>query len=153
MWFLKIIVSKILKKMVISAGLRMFVLMRFTLGKEERLKSKKLIGRLYEEGKVIKVFPLRMVYIQTEHTSKFPAQVGVSVPKRNFKKAVDRNRIKRLLRETYRKEKHTIYETVDKPYVFMISYLARDEWKYADLEHKMKKLLTQFITEVTQDEK
>ncbi|MDX8552357.1 ribonuclease P protein component [Tenacibaculum sp. 1B UA] len=139
--------------MVISAGLRMFVLMRFTLGKEERLKSKKLIGRLYEEGKVIKVFPLRMVYIQTEHTSKFPAQVGVSVPKRNFKKAVDRNRIKRLLRETYRKEKYTIYETVDKPYVFMISYLARDEWKYADLEHKMKKLLTKFITEVTQDEK
>nr|WP_299031897.1 ribonuclease P protein component [uncultured Tenacibaculum sp.] len=127
--------------------------MRFTLGKEERLKSKKLIGRLYEEGKIIKVFPLRMVYIQAEHTSKFPAQVGVSVPKRNFKKAVDRNRIKRLLRETYRKEKHTIYEAVDKQYVFMISYLARDEWKYADIEHKMKKLLTKFITEITQDEK
>uniref|UniRef100_UPI00343569FC ribonuclease P protein component n=1 Tax=uncultured Tenacibaculum sp. TaxID=174713 RepID=UPI00343569FC len=131
----------------------MFAPMRFTLGKEERLKSKKLIGRLYEEGKIIKVFPLRMVYIQAEHTSKFPAQVGVSVPKRNFKKAVDRNRIKRLLRETYRKEKHTIYEAVDKQYVFMISYLARDEWKYADIEHKMKKLLTKFITEITQDEK
>ena len=131
----------------------MFVPMRFTLGKEERLKSKKLIGKLYEEGKTIKVFPLRMVYVQTEHTSKFPAQVGVSVPKRNFKKAVDRNRIKRLLRETYRKEKHTIYEAVDKPYVFMISYLAKDEWKYADIEHKMKKLLTLFLAETSKDEK
>lgn len=127
--------------------------MKFTLGEQERLKSKKLLGKLYEEGKSIKVFPLRMVYIQTEHTSKFPVQVGVSVPKRNFKKAVDRNRIKRLLRETYRKEKHTVYDGVNQPYVFMISYIARDEWKYADLEHKMKKLLTLFIAETTKDEK
>ena len=127
--------------------------MKFTLGKQERLKSKKLIGRLYEEGKVIKKFPLRMVYIQTEHTSKFPAQVGVSVPKRNFKSAVDRNRIKRLLRETYRKEKHTVYDTLGKPYVFMISYIARDEWKYADLAHKMQQLLTRFINETTDDKK
>ncbi|WP_299156168.1 ribonuclease P protein component [uncultured Tenacibaculum sp.] len=127
--------------------------MKFTLGEQERLKSKKLLGKLYEEGKSIKVFPLRMVYIQTEHTSKFPVQVGVSVPKRNFKKAVDRNRIKRLLRETYRKEKYTVYDGVDKPYVFMISYIARDEWKYVDLEHKMKKLLTLFIAETTKDEK
>lgn len=127
--------------------------MKFTLGEQERLKSKKLLGKLYEEGKSIKVFPLRMVYVQTEHTSKFPVQVGVSVPKRNFKRAVDRNRIKRLLRETYRKEKHTVYDGVNQPYVFMISYIARDEWKYADLEHKMKKLLTLFIAETTKDEK
>ena len=127
--------------------------MKFTSGKQARLKSKKLIGKLYEEGKSIKVFPLRMVYIQTEHTSKFPAQVGVSVPKRNFKSAVDRNRIKRLLRETYRKEKHTVYDAVGKPYVFMISYIARDEWKYADLAHKMQQLLTRFINETTDDKK
>ena len=122
--------------------------MRFTLGKEERLKSRKLIGRLYAEGKSIKVFPLRMVYIQTEHTSEYPAQVGVSVPKRNFKRAVDRNRLKRLLRESYRKEKHIVYSELNKPYVFMISYLAKEEWKYADIELKMKKLMTLFIAEI-----
>ncbi|WP_422089887.1 ribonuclease P protein component [Tenacibaculum ovolyticum] len=127
--------------------------MRFTLGQQERLKSKKLIGKLYEEGKSIKVFPFRMVYIQTEHTSKFPVQVGVSVPKRNFKSAVDRNRIKRLMRETYRKEKHTIYDAVKSPHVFMISYIARDEWEYADLARKMKQLLTLFIAETTENEK
>ena len=126
--------------------------MKFTLGAQERLKSRKLIGRLYTEGKVIKAFPLRMVYIQTKHTSGFPAQVGVSVPKRNFKKAVDRNRIKRLLRETYRKQKYTVYDAANKPYVFMISYIARDEWTYADIERKMKKLLTLFVAEITKDE-
>ena len=127
--------------------------MRFTLGQEERLKSKKLIGKLYEEGKSIKVFPLRMVYVPAKQEMKFPVQVGVSVPKRNFKKAVDRNRIKRLLREVYRKEKQVVYDGVKEPYVFMISYIAKDEWKYADLEHKMKKLLTLFLAETSKDEK
>ena len=127
--------------------------MRFTLGKEERLKSKKLIEKLYEKGKSIKVFPLRMIYLQTEHTSNYPAQLGVSVPKRNFKRAVDRNRIKRLLRESYRKEKYSIYSETEKPFVFMISYLAKEEWKYADVEIKMKKLVSNFITEVKKYEK
>lgn len=126
--------------------------MKYTLGKEERLKSRKIIGRLYEEGKVIKAFPLRMVYLQTAHTSDFPCQVGVSVAKRNFKKAVDRNRIKRLLRENYRLQKYTVYSAVEKPYVFMISYLARDIWKYEDIEAKMNKLLTKFIEEINSNE-
>ncbi|PQJ21868.1 ribonuclease P protein component [Tenacibaculum sp. SG-28] len=127
--------------------------MKLSLGKEERLKSKKLIGNLYAEGKSIKVFPLRMVYLQTEHTSTYPAQVGVSVPKRNFKRAVDRNRIKRLLRECYRKEKSLVYNEISKPYVFMISYLAKEEWSYGDLEAKMIKLLNTFVKEVHIDEK
>ncbi|MBE7629277.1 ribonuclease P protein component [Tenacibaculum piscium] len=126
--------------------------MKFTLGKQERLKSKKLLGKLYEEGKSIKVFPLRMVYIQTEHSSKFPVQVGVSVAKRNFKSAVDRNRLKRLLRETYRKEKYTVYDAVQKPHIFMISYIAKDHWSYADLALKMKKLLTLFVAEINKEE-
>ena len=127
--------------------------MKYTLGKEERLKSRKIIGRLYGEGKSIKVFPLRMVYLQTMHTSDYPCQVGVSVPKRNFKRAVDRNRIKRLLRESYRLEKYTVYSEAKKPYVFMISYLARDEWKYADIHEKMKKSLLKFTEEINGDEK
>ncbi|CAA0155765.1 ribonuclease P protein component [Tenacibaculum maritimum] len=122
--------------------------MKFTLGKEERLKSKKLIGRLYSEGKSVKIFPLRMVYLQANHTSNFPAQIGVSVPKRNFKKAVHRNRIKRLLRETYRKQKYTVYNSLNEPYVFMISYLAKDEWAYSDIERKMDKLLNSFVSEI-----
>ncbi len=129
--------------------------MKQTLGKEERLKSKTLIGKLYKEGKSVKSFPLRLVYIQTEHTSKYPAQVGVSVPKRNFKKAVDRNHLKRLLRETYRKQKQLVYNTIDKPYVYMISYIGKEKCTYAEIEIKMEQLLKSFTAQIkrTKDEK
>ena len=122
--------------------------MKFTLGKQERLKSRKLIGRLYAEGNSVKSFPLRMMYLQTLHTSNFPAQVGVSVAKRNFKKAPDRNRLKRLMRETYRLQKGIVYDNLENPYVFMISYIGREEMPYEDLFSKMNKLLTLFIEEV-----
>lgn len=125
-------------------------MMKQTLGKQERLKSKTLLGKLYKEGSSVKSFPLRMVYIQAEHTSKYPAQVGVSVPKRNFKKAVSRNRIKRLLRETYRKQKQFVYNSIDKPYVFMISYIGKEELSYAEIEVKMEKLLKAFVDKINQ---
>jgi len=121
--------------------------MKHTLGKEERLKSKKLIERLYQEGNSVKTFPLRMMFLQTEHTSGFPAQVGVSVAKRNFKLAVDRNRLKRLMRESYRLQKEIVYNNLDKPYIFMISYLGKEEWKYDELFLKMEKLLKMFVDE------
>ncbi len=124
-----------------------FVKMKNTLGKLERLKSKKLIEKLYEQGSSVKSFPLRMVYLQTKHTSDFPAQVGVSVSKRNFKSAVDRNRIKRLLRESYRLQKEILYDHLQTPYVFMISYLGKEEIKYEEMYAKMTKLLTLFVAE------
>ncbi|WP_095074878.1 ribonuclease P protein component [Tenacibaculum jejuense] len=127
--------------------------MKFTLGKQERLKSRKLITQLFSEGKSVKVFPLRMVYLQTDHFSNFPVQCAVSVPKRNFKKAVDRNRIKRLLRESYRLQKNIVYSEVDKPYVFMISYLAKEEWQFANLKNSMEKLLVKFTEKISEDEK
>ena len=122
--------------------------MKHTLGKQERLKSRKLIERLYQEGNSVKTFPLRMMFLQTTHTSDFPCQIGVSVPKRNFKLAVDRNRIKRLMRETYRLQKEIVYDNLETPYVFMISYLGKEEWKYEDLYPKMEKLLMLFVSEV-----
>jgi ribonuclease P protein component len=125
-----------------------FVIMKYTLGKEERLKSRKLIERLYEEKNSVKAFPLRMIYLQTKHTSDFPAQVGVSVSKRNFKLAVDRNRIKRLMRESYRLQKEIVYDNLDKPYVFMISYLGKQECTYDEMFLKMEKLLKRFIEEI-----
>ncbi|MBU3010938.1 ribonuclease P protein component [Polaribacter vadi] len=119
--------------------------MKFTLGKQERLKSRKLIEKLYKEGNSVKAFPLRMVYLQTVHTSDFPAQVGVSVAKRNFKRAPHRNRLKRLMRETYRLQKEIIYNNLEEPYVFMISYIGKEEKPYEELFSKMNKLLNLFI--------
>ena len=119
--------------------------MKNTLGKQERLKSKKLIERLYTEGKSIKVFPFRLVFLQTEHTSDFPTQFGFSVSKRKFKKAVDRNRIKRLMRETYRLQKSIIYNNLELPHVFMISYIGAEEFPYQELYQKMEKLLNLLV--------
>ncbi len=124
-----------------------FVNMKHTLGKEERLKSKKLIERLYTERNSVKAFPLRMIFLQTEHTSNFPAQVGVSVPKRNFKSAVDRNRLKRLMRESYRLQKEIVYNNLEKPYIFMISYIGKEACNYDEMFLKMEKLLTRFADE------
>jgi ribonuclease P protein component len=126
--------------------------MKFTLGKQERLKSKKLIDRLYAEGNSVKAFPLRMVYLETEHTSDFPAQVGVSVGKRNFKKAPDRNRLKRLMRETYRLQKDIVYNSIEKPYIYMISYIGKEEKSYEVLFSKMDKLLNLFVEQVKSKE-
>ena len=60
----------------------------------ERLKGKKQIEKLFVSGRSVGVFPLRLVFLKTEETNK----VGVSVSKKNFKSAVNRNKIKRLLR-------------------------------------------------------
>ncbi|WP_296634926.1 ribonuclease P protein component [Polaribacter sp.] len=122
--------------------------MKYTLGKKERLKSKKLIEKLYKEGTSVKAFPLRMVFLQTEHTSDYPAQVGVSVAKRNFKKAPDRNRLKRVMRESYRLQKEIVYNNLELPYVFMISYLGKEEKNYEEIYTKMNKLLNLFIKDI-----
>lgn len=126
--------------------------MKYTLGKKERLKSRKLIEQIYLEGNSIKTFPLRMVYVQAKHTSDFPVQAGFSVAKRNFKLAVHRNRIKRLLRETYRLQKEIVYNNVSEPYVFMITYLGKEEMSYNELYQKMEKLLTLFIDTIKKKE-
>lgn len=126
--------------------------MRLTFGKEEKLKSRKLIQRLFEEGKSLKKFPVRLVFLQTNHTSSFPIQASFSVPKRNFKKAVDRNRIKRLMREAYRLQKNEIYKTLQEPYIFMITFIGTDEPTFSEVDQKIRKVLSLFIQEIKNQE-
>ncbi|NCT10082.1 MAG: ribonuclease P protein component [Flavobacteriia bacterium] len=121
--------------------------MKLTLGKLERLKSRKLIEKLFAEGKSVKKFPLRMVFLQTSHTSTFPMQAGFSVPKRNFKRAVDRNRLKRLLRETYRLRKEILYTKLEKPTICMISYIGKEEISFEEMYSKMTILLQLLLKE------
>ncbi len=78
---------------------------QFTLSRNERLKSRKQIELLFREGIHINVFPLRLSYITNKCDDEEPLQIGVGVSARWFKKAVDRNRIKRLLREAWRLQK------------------------------------------------
>ncbi|HEY8970459.1 MAG TPA: ribonuclease P protein component [Puia sp.] len=78
---------------------------RFTLGKDQRLKSRKRIERIFREGKSINVFPYRVYYMLENTSTGYSLQAGFGVSSRHFKKAVDRNRIKRLTREAYRLNK------------------------------------------------
>ena len=82
--------------------------MNFTYPKNERLKSKTTIGLLFSEGKSVSKYPLRLVYRDEKGEVDEKIKIGVSVSKKYFKKAVDRNYFKRVLRETYRLNKHLL---------------------------------------------
>ena len=82
-----------------------------TFGKNERLKSSLAIQNLLKNGKTMSIFPLKIYWdLSTDPHQKYPARMAVSVPRRKIRKAVDRNRMKRLLRESYRQNKNIIYE-------------------------------------------
>jgi len=82
---------------------------RFTFGRDQRLKSRKQIERVFREGKSMNVFPFRVYFfIQPLVDGRQALQTGVGASRRNFKKAVDRNRIKRLTREAYRLKKESL---------------------------------------------
>ena len=87
---------------------------QFTLGKNERLKSRKQIEQLFSEGKNFPLAPFRIYYLVTPLTanSSSTLQFGAGVSAKNFKRAVDRNRIKRLTREAYRLQKKQLQETL-----------------------------------------
>jgi ribonuclease P protein component len=83
---------------------------RFGFGREEKLKSRKQIDELFVKGKSFTSFPIRVSYRFLPGEARLEA--GVTASKKNFKKAVDRNRIKRLLREAYRLQKPGLAEIV-----------------------------------------
>ena len=122
--------------------------MQFTFNKQEKLKSKKYIEQLFIEGKSVSAYPLKLIYLKMNHDGQYPIKVGVSVSKRKFKSAVKRNRIKRLLREAYRKQKHIIYENCSDNYIFMFLYIDENEQNYVFIEEKMTNLLQKFLQKI-----
>lgn len=107
-----------------------------TYPEKEKLKSRKLIKKVFEEGKTIKSYPVLIRYVQIENDSN---NVGVSVSKRNFKKAVDRIRIKRQLREAYRLNKEELTHSGSK-FAVMIIFIGRKEIPSAKLYETIKLL-------------
>lgn len=116
--------------------------MRFTLGKEKKLKSKKAITELFESGSSIRKGALRLKYAQ-KHTSD-QHKCAFSVPKRFFKHAVDRNRVKRLLRESYRLQQHDLPVLENKHLNLMWIYQSH---KLPD-QDQIKKLMQSVIKQL-----
>lgn len=109
--------------------------------KTERLKSEKAISALFSSGQSVSVFPLRLVYRKSEEEHP-EIKFGVSVSKRYFRNAVDRNYVKRLLREAYRHQKALIRDAT--AYDFMLIFQSRSTIPYRELEQKTADLFRKF---------
>ncbi|MBG6133082.1 ribonuclease P protein component [Aquimarina sp. EL_43] len=118
--------------------------MKATFNKKERLKSKKEIELLFSEGKSISKYPIRLVYRKSNFDESIKIRAGVSVSKRNFKKAVDRNCIKRLMRESYRKNKYIVPNTTHQ-FTFMFLFSGKEMPEYSLIESKIKGILQKFV--------
>ena len=118
--------------------------MQFTYPKKEKLKSKNTIDLLFLKGKSVSKYPLRLVYVENTEVNAERIKMGVSVSKKYFKKAVDRNYFKRVLRETYRLNKYLLIDNLEKPYAFMFFYQSKERLSYREIEEKTIQLFQKF---------
>lgn len=123
----------------------------YTYPKQEKLKSRTTIDLMFTEGKSVSKYPLRLVYVPIDaaYVDGVPLKMGVSVSKKNFKRAHDRNYFKRLLRETYRHHKHLIIDRLDKPYAFMFFYQTKDRLSFEEINTKTIQLFEKFAAQET----
>lgn len=122
---------------------------RNTFPLKEHLKSKKTIEQLYAEGASVTAFPLRAVFIEQAKEEQEPvAAILISVAKKRFRHAVDRNLIKRRIREAYRTSKHPFIEALEnkgKKMAVAILYIDTRHNSTAFIKRKMEKLLDSII--------
>jgi ribonuclease P protein component len=117
---------------------------RQTLRKPERLVSKLAFDRLMKNGKRQHDPPVSAVWTSMSLPTTAPVQVAFSVPKRQFPRAVDRNRVKRLMREVYRKNKTIVYPLIQgkgKQYAILFVYTSNKLPSYAEVNDKICNLL------------
>lgn len=117
----------------------------FPFRREERLKSRKTIDKLFKRGQSFGQFPLRVVWMELETPmGDSPVQFALTVPKKKFKRASDRNRIRRLIREAYRLQKPYFYDRLPEELeqlAMMIIYTGKEMPDHKTIEVAMKQLL------------
>lgn len=117
-------------------------------GRKEKLKRRKQIEAVFAGGRSLSVHPLRLVYLAQAQDSGAEVEMGVSASRRNFKKAVDRNRVKRLLREAWRLNKQPLLDHARAKGLRISAFLIYTDKtlpQFAGLQPKMRLLLNKLI--------
>ncbi|WP_187774848.1 ribonuclease P protein component [Pedobacter sp. BS3] len=124
----------------------------YTFKKEERLCSEKLLEQLFDSGSSFILYPYKITWLPYNIPSKYPVQVIISVPKRRYKRAVDRNLLKRRIREAYRLYKHEdLYSKLgDKQLLLAISYIGKEVEGFDFIAKKMRLALDKLVYACTE---
>ncbi|RFZ84314.1 ribonuclease P protein component [Mucilaginibacter terrenus] len=124
----------------------------YTFKKEERLCNKKLIDGLFHNGSSFLCYPFKASWMVAAEQQVFPVQVLFTVSKKRYKRAVDRNAVKRRMREAYRLNKQALlYDALmasNKQLILSISYIGKEITPYDFFEKKIIKLLIQLSKEL-----
>ena len=124
----------------------------YTFKKEERLCNKKLIDELFHNGSSFLCYPFKAQWLMVTEPAAAPVQILISVSKKRYKRAVDRNLVKRRVREAYRlcKQQHLydVLSIAQKNIVFSVGYIGKEIESYALMEKKMLKLLKQLSEQI-----
>nr|WP_294874147.1 ribonuclease P protein component [uncultured Pedobacter sp.] len=127
-----------------------------TFNKEERLCSRKLIDLLFKNGSSFLLYPFRVSYLYVDTENKYPVQVVINVSKKRFKKAVDRNLIKRRTREVYRLQKQSqLYSSLvgsDKLLLLSVQFIGKQIYDYSFFEKKMSGVFKKLVLAVGTNE-
>ncbi|MDD2560214.1 MAG: ribonuclease P protein component [Bacteroidales bacterium] len=127
-------------------------LIRLSFGKTEHLCGELRINKLFEQGKSFFVYPLRICWLLAPQTEESSVQVMISVPKKKIRKAVQRNRTRRLIKEAYRLHKSSLSgEMQEKNLQLMLAFIWMSEQvpEYKDLELKMQEALRVLRNKIT----
>jgi ribonuclease P protein component len=122
-----------------------------TFSKQERLCGKKQIDNLFAIGESFKEGSFAVIWKTQKGNPEFPAQIMISIPKRNIAKANQRNLLKRLVREAYRKQKQTLYKALskqEKQIIFAIIYLKSNIIKNKEVELEINVVLNRLIKQL-----
>ena len=121
-----------------------------TFHKEERLCSRRSLDLLFKNGSSFLLYPFRVSYLYTNVSSQFPVQVVINVSKKRFKKAVDRNLLKRRSREAYRLQKQRyLYEVLpasDDLLLLSLQYVGKQIYEYDFFDKKLNAVLKKLVS-------